>query len=291
MTNQFPISNIKDQEKNKKQKKFYNSSNPQYLDHEKNRPYAVHLIRRLLTQLPQPESLNVLEIGAGQGRFTLELARHVGEVTATDLSEKQIEILIQKIQKSKVKSQNYRSKLKDNTNIRIYTNHTNDETTKSSNLKSQNCNIDCFVFDLLKAPSKELKGKTFDAIVGFFMLHHIDRSLYPQVLKNILPLLKKRGRLVFIEPNCLYPFHLVEMMIEPDMHWEIEKQIYSNYLGTFHKAAIEAGLQKITFERFGFFPPPLINRFPDITKSEIVIERIPLVREFLTPFVLVSYQR
>jgi 2-polyprenyl-3-methyl-5-hydroxy-6-metoxy-1,4-benzoquinol methylase len=252
--------------KNQKQKEFYNALDPTYLKYEKNIPYAKHLVTRLLSHILQFEKAQILEIGAGQGRFTLELAQRVKRLTATDLSEKQIEIL-----QNKIKTQ--RSKIK----------------IKTQRLNLQQSAINCSVYDLLKPIPKVLKNRKFDAITGFFMLHHIDRKLYHQVIKNMLPLLKKGGRLVFIEPNCLYPFHLVEMLIEPDMHFEIEKQIYSNYLGTFKKSAEQLGLKLINFERFGFFPPPIINVFPSITTSEKWIEKIPIFQQLLTPFVIITY--
>lgn len=249
------------------QKQFYNSTNPQYLDAEKNKPYARHLVSRLQSAIPGAKSVSVLEIGAGQGRFTFELAKRVHDVMATDLSEKQIALLKDKIVA-----------------------YEKNGTRRKQQAKKPSRTISCQVLDVLKDPPDECKQDSYDCIVGFFMLHHIDRKLYPKMLHHLLPLLKKGGLLVFIEPNPLYPFHLVEMMIEPDMHWEIEKQIYSNYLGVFQNAARDTGCAVKKFERFGFFPPPLINAFPFVTKLEKGIEKIPLIAQFLTPFVLIKLE-
>jgi 2-polyprenyl-3-methyl-5-hydroxy-6-metoxy-1,4-benzoquinol methylase len=256
-----------EQGKNQKQRNFYNSSNPSYLEHEKNIPYARHIVRRLLTAFSRPEIMSVLEVGAGQGRFTLELARHVAHLTATDLSRKQIDILKEKLHSPMAPKNRIGGRMVGKTDVT------------------------CHTHDLLSAAPQALKGKTYDAVVGFFMLHHIDRTLYPSVISNLLPLLSDSGRMVFIEPNNLYPFHLVEMMIEPDMEWEIEKQIYSPYISTFVQAAEHLGLHKVMIERFGFFPPPFINILPQITTYEPWIERLPVIHQFFTPFVFMHFKR
>lgn len=229
------------------QKKFYNSADPGYLKHKKNIPYARYLVGKLLSVLPIPRQAAVLEVGAGQGRFTLELSQHVYRIHATDISRKEIEIL----------------------------------KTLSQDITTQ-------AVDLL-AKRDVLKG-VYDAIIGFFVLHHIDRFSYDMVVSRLISHLKHgRSTLTFIEPNSLYPFHVVEMAIEPDMHWSIEKQIYSDYLKRWAHSCEDAGLKRVVIKKFGFIPPPLINRWPKIVIIDRFIEKIPLVKEILCPFVLVSY--
>lgn len=235
--------------KNKKQKDFYNKSNPEYLIYQKNIPYARYIVAKMLPSLAGRAG-NILEIGAGQGRFTLELARHVGKIFATDISQKEISLL-----------EAVRKKL------RIH-------------------NIETYVYDVF-APDATLKEK-FDQVVGFFILHHLDRHSFPLMLRNIMAIVKKHGRLSFIEPNNLYPFHLVQIMMESQMKWEIEKGIYTNYLGCFKKACRKEGLKLVNFRKFGFIPPPLINKWPFLTAVDVLIEKIPLLNQIFCPYVLIA---
>ncbi len=196
----------------------------------------------------------ILELGCGKGRFTFELARYAEELFAIDISKVEIDFLLKA--KKIIKAENIRAKAED-------------------------------VFNL----HETLKGKTFDNIVGFFILHHLLKEKYDLLIRNLTRLIKKRGKLCFIEPNNLYPFHLVEMLIMKDMTWEIEKGIYTNYLGCFKKACQQNGFRLKLIKKFGFVPPPLINFFPTLTIFDKIIERIPLLSQVFCPFVLIIAEK
>jgi 2-polyprenyl-3-methyl-5-hydroxy-6-metoxy-1,4-benzoquinol methylase len=235
------------------QKQFYNRINPQYLRYEINKPYASYLVRKIVNLLNKTKALNVLEIGAGQGRFSIELTKHVNHLTATDISQNELNLL---------------EKLKKTIGIK---------------------NITVEEIDIRKRNSKH-KHK-YDAIVGFHVLHHISKKYYFSVADNIKNMIKKDGCVSFIEPNNLYPFHIVEMLITKDMEWRIEKGIYSDYIGSFKKACKAKGLKLTICRKFGFFPPPIINKFPWVIKLDRIIEKIPLFNQFFCPFILVSFQK
>jgi cyclopropane fatty-acyl-phospholipid synthase-like methyltransferase len=237
----------------KDQLEFYNSRSPEYLEYTKNIPYSKVLVEKMVMSLglQQSNKENILEVGAGQGRFSFELARHVRTLTSTDFSDHEVRLLAK----------------------HIITLHAK--------------NIIPLTQDLLN-PCQKLKGKTFDHIVGFFVLHHIPRDQYFKVIKLLLPLLKKGGRMSFIEPNNLYPLHAVEMIIKKDMEWEIEKQIYTDYIGKWKNACVKTGLTVVHWQKFGFFPPPFINVMPGLMAIEHVMESLPVLNKYITPFMLMT---
>ena len=58
----------------------------------------------------------------------------------------------------------------------------------------------------------------FDAVVGFFALHHIhDLGLS---LRSMSRLLVPGGRIAFLEPNPYNPLYYVQMAVKPEMTWE-----------------------------------------------------------------------
>lgn len=75
------------------------------------------------------------------------------------------------------------------------------------------------------------------------------------------------------------------------MKWEIERQIYTNYLSSFKKACLAAGLKIVNFQKFGFFPPPFINKWPSIVNLDKYFENIPMLKQFICPFVAVTAEK
>lgn len=240
-------------EKILKQRKFYQTHQPDYLKYQKNIPYARYLVGKILGSLKGRRD-KVLEVGSGQGRFTLELSRFVKKLTAVDISEQEIKQLV--------------------------------KAAKQMGIR----NIQTEVYDLVTLDKARLL-RQFDHIVGFFILHHLPREDYLFIVEKLFGLLSKKGRLSFIEPNNLYPFHIVEMIFQKDMSWRIEQQIYTNYISCFKKACFENGLNLVYCVKFGFFPPPLINRWPVLTRLDQVIERIPFIRQILCPFILLTLEK
>lgn len=236
----------------RKQISFYNSKNPGYLKYEQNIPYARYLVGKMVSVLGGMRK-RVFEVGAGQGRFSFELARFVGELTATDISS--LEISLYKKQQKMLGVKNSTS----------------------------------FTYNALEKVKRI--GKQYDHVVGFFVLHHIQRVDYDLLVKNLSKLLKNGGTFTFIEPNNLYPFHIVEILIEKDMHWDIEKQIYTDYIGKLKKACLQNGFVVKISRKFGFIPPPLINKSPYLTKIDSFIEKIPLLNQVFCPFILLSLQK
>jgi ubiquinone/menaquinone biosynthesis C-methylase UbiE len=122
------------------------------------------------------------------------------------------------------------------------------------------------------------ENESFDAVYGSSILHHLEME---QSAREILRILKKKGRMVFAEPNMLNPQILIErkvgfvkgwLGISPDetaiSRWQFKKM-----------------LQRIGFINVRIFPYDFLH--PATPKRLIgfverlgrVIEKIPLIRE------------
>ena len=71
-------------------------------------------------------------------------------------------------------------------------------------------------------PPDELKGR-FDAVVGFFTLHHLHDL--GGCLRAMRDLARPGGRIVFLEPNPLNPLYYIQMLVVPGMSWSGDKGI------------------------------------------------------------------
>lgn len=98
----------------------------------------------------------------------------------------------------------------------------------------------------------------FDAIVGFFTLHHLHDLV--GCFAAMRELVRPGGRIVFLEPNPLNPLYYVQMLVVPGMSWKGDKGILQMRPRTVFHAAVEAGLRGPALERFGFLPPFVVNR-------------------------------
>ncbi len=184
----------------------------------------------------------VAEVGCGMGRYTLLLAKRGLRVTGLDLSP----VLLERLREYNV----------------------------------ENLDLDVRCADVEDPPS-DLAG-AFDAVLGFFVLHH----LYDlgKGLQGCARLLKAGGRAVFVEPNPLNPLYYLQIAFTPGMHWKAEKGILQMRSKIVRQGMAAAGLRRFRFRRFGFFPPALANRSPG-ARLEGWIERISLF-EPLRPFQL-----
>ncbi len=124
--------------------------------------------------------------------------------------------------------------------------------------------------DLLDPPA-ELVG-AFDAVTGFFMLHHLDDI--DAAFVGAAKLAKPGGRVVFIEPNAYFPGFYVQVTLTPGMSWKGDKGIVHMRAGRLRRAATAAGLRDVEVTTFGAFPPALANRAWG-RRVEAGLERVP----------------
>jgi SAM-dependent methyltransferase len=128
---------------------------------------------------------------------------------------------------------------------------------------------------------------TFDAVVGFFTLHHLhDLKLSFRAMARLL---RPGGTIVFLEPNAYNPLYYLQILATPGMTWEGDGGIVKMRRSVIFEAMSEAGLINPALHRFGFFPPFLANT-PAGARTERVLEAFPAWRPML-PFQLFRAQR
>jgi SAM-dependent methyltransferase len=205
-------------------------------------PYLRRHVEELVRFGEIGPSDRLLDVGCGMGRYTLLLARGGLQVEGLDLSP----VLLERLRAA----------------------------------AGPELSIPVHALDVLAAPAA--LGRRFDAVIGFFTLHHLhdlDRSF-----SAMSALLRPGGRVVFLEPNPLNPLYYVQMAITPGMTWAGDGGIVRMRAGVVRRAMEAAGLTGFRLERFGFAPPFVANR-PAGAAAERVLERFPPFRPAL-PFQL-----
>jgi SAM-dependent methyltransferase len=182
----------------------------------------------------------VLEVGCGMGRYTFALAARGLRVEGLDLSPVLLE------------------RLRDHDNGRF--------------------NIPLHCADILHPP-ESLHGQ-FDAVLGFFTLHHLHdvESCYQSMARLVRP----GGLVAFLEPNPYCALYYFQILLTPGMTWRGDRGLVHMTKRVLGSAMRKAGLPNQRRTRFGFFPPFLANR-PWAARFEARLERLLPLRPFL-PF-------
>lgn len=162
----------------------------------------------------------VLDVGCGMGKFTLPMRRDGFDVEGLDISPWLLEQLEQSRAEQALPA------------------------------------VPLFCEDVA-TPPESLQGR-YDAVVGFFALHHMHDLA--RCFAGMAAMLKPGGRLVFAEPNPLNPGYYLQVAITPGMKWAAERGILNMRPDTLRAAIESAGLAGFGFARYGFFPPALANR-------------------------------
>jgi SAM-dependent methyltransferase len=160
----------------------------------------------------------VLEVGCGMGRYTLYLAQRGIRVEGLELSS----FLLDRLR----------------------------------SFDAGRYRIPLYCTDVIDARS-QVQG-VFDAVIGFFVLHHLhdlERSF-----GAMADLIKPGGRIIFLEPNPYNPLYYIQILFSPDMTWQGDKGIVRMRWNVISQAMGHAGFRQPSMCRFGFFPPFLANR-------------------------------
>jgi SAM-dependent methyltransferase len=205
-------------------------------------PYVQRQVDRLIRFAALRPGDRVLDVGCGMGRYTFPLADRGLVVEGLDLSDALLE----------------RFRAFDNGRY----------------------GIPLHRGDILDPPG-ELRGD-FDALVGFFTLHHLHDLV--GCLQSMRALTRPGGRIVCLEPNPINAMYYVQMLVVPGMSWKGDKGILNMRRSSVFEAMEKAGLENLALERFGFFPPFVTNR-PWGTRLEALFERVKFWDRFL-PFQL-----
>ncbi len=110
----------------------------------------------------------------------------------------------------------------------------------------------------------------FDAVVGFFTLHHIHDL--PATLAAMAALVEPGGPVAFLEPNPWNPLYYVQIAVKREMTWKGDRGMLEMRRSQVFPALQAAGLADLRLERFGFLPPFAANR-PFGARVEGVLER------------------
>jgi SAM-dependent methyltransferase len=109
----------------------------------------------------------------------------------------------------------------------------------------------------LAHPPAELHGR-FDAVAGFFVLHHL--ADLEAALRGAVRTLRPGGRAVFVEPNAFCPLFYAQIAGTPGMTFRADGGIVRMRAGRLRRAAAAAGLVDVATATFGMLPPALVNR-------------------------------
>jgi 2-polyprenyl-3-methyl-5-hydroxy-6-metoxy-1,4-benzoquinol methylase len=215
-----------------------------------NRPESVYL-RRHVNQIVRfagiEPGMRILEVGCGTGRYTLILAELGIKVEGLDLSPQLLE------------------QLQENNAGRF--------------------DIPTHGFDLAASPP-EMYGQ-FDAVIGFFVLHHVHGL--DVCLDIAAQLAKPGGSVAFLEPNPRNPLYYVQITLTPEMSWRGEKGIFQMRSNVLLPSMERAGLSELSVRRFGFFPA-FVTNLKVGPPLEDALERIPILKPIL-PFQLFGGRR
>jgi SAM-dependent methyltransferase len=172
-------------------------------------PYVRRHLQAVLDRLGEARHGRVLEIGAGEGRYTLLMHALGMKVFATDLSGSLLE-----------------------------------------RLKARVPEIPTLATDLVDLPRAGIG--LFDAVVGFFVLHHLHDLA--AAMAAVRALLKPEGCTAFCEPNGLNPLFYLQILMAPRMTWRGDGGVRRMRPGPVETAMRNAGLKPTASRAFGLLP-------------------------------------
>lgn len=180
-------------------------------------PYIRKQVHNLIQFAELPHSSSILEVGCGMGRHTFLIAERGYSIEGLDLSS----YLLSQLEKF------------DNGRF----------------------NIPVHCVDIA-ANLPELEGR-FDAVIGFFVLHHLFDL--QESFSAICRFLKPGGIAVFMEPNPYNPLYYLQITFTPKMSWRAEKNFLLMRRTPVYSAMQKAGFHELENARCGFFPRFLAN--------------------------------
>ena len=210
-------------------------------------PYLRRHVDELVRFAGLGPSQRILEVGCGMGRYTLLLAERGLQVEGLDLSP----VLLERLR----------------------------------TFDGGRFDIPLHAADIAFPPTT-LAGR-FDAVVGFFTLHHLHDL--GRSFAAIARLVRPGGRIAFLEPNPLNPLYYVQILITPRMTWRGDAGIVRMRRAVVFRAMEEAGIRRLSRVRFGFFPPFLAN-LARARPLEHRVERVLPLRPIL-PFQIFGGER
>lgn len=230
------------------QRRFYARGAHAHLQPRDGDFYAAKLVEVAARGLGLGPGDRVLEVGAGFGRFSFALLERCASLVAADLSERALATL--------------------------------EDARASQGIAA--ARLATRRLDLSRFAPADL-GERFRAIVGFFILHHLPDA--GDTIRRLAGALAPGGVMAFVEPNRRNPLFLAQVACCPDMSWAEEKGMFRLSARAIEASFREAGLEALPTQRFGCFPPQLVNRFGWARALEARVERARVFEPAL-PFLL-----
>jgi dolichol-phosphate mannosyltransferase/undecaprenyl-phosphate 4-deoxy-4-formamido-L-arabinose transferase len=124
-------------------------------------------------------------------------------------------------------------------------------------------------------------ARQYDAIVGYFMLHHLPEL--ERYFRSAHAALRPGGRMVFVEPNPFHPLFALQVTFTPGMRWKAERGIYRLTPGGLRRAAERAGFNRLDIGRYGSLPRAPYNWLARSNRQRMLEPLLPdLVKPFQT---------
>lgn len=210
-------------------------------------PYVMRQIREMISFVQLRPGERVLDVGCGAGRHAFLLAEHGFRVDGMDLSPELLSVL--------------------------------------RRFDGGRYGIRAFEGDI-QSPPKELWGR-YDAVVGFFVLHHVADVL--AAMRGAARLLRPGGRIAFMEPNPWNPLYYFQVTFTPGMSWKAERGILNMRESLVLTALRQAGFQPYSVRRYGFLPRFVFNQAWG-NRLDTTLEKCPLW-DWMLPFQLFGGRR
>ncbi len=194
-----------------------------------NSTYVERHLDRVIAATGARKGQRILDVGCGQGKFSLPLIDRGYDVTGLDLSSDLLDAL-------------------------------------RHHLGGRSMVSHCG--DLLDPPTP--LHESFDVVVGFFMLHHVpDLSAAFAGVKRCL---RPGGVAAFLEPNGYSPLFPIQITLTPSMTWSSDRGVLQMRRAKLNRSLLAAGLEPLTHQWTGLFPPAITNRF-GARLEEVIDER------------------
>jgi SAM-dependent methyltransferase len=117
------------------------------------------------------------------------------------------------------------------------------------------------------------QGGCYNAIVGFFMLHHLTGVM--GYLEAAAKHLEPGGRLVFVEPNPWNPLYPLQITFTPGMKWQAEKGIYELWPHYLREQCERAGFRSVSIRRYGALPRAAYNALDRVGLATLPERLVP----------------
>jgi SAM-dependent methyltransferase len=202
-------------------------------------PYVHRQIDRLFQVTGLESGMRVLDVGCGMGRYTLQLVERGMDVSGLDLSPELLDRL--------------------------------------AAFDAGRYGVPLYCGDIAHPPSDV--PRDFDAVIGFFTLHHMHDLR--RCFRSMANLVRPGGIIGFVEPNAASPLYYIQIAASPSMSWSAEKGILRMRDATVRRAMTDGGLSDFRSQSFGLFPPFIAN-LPGAAAVEAMLERVPIMRPGLS---------